>query len=518
MTSTDRNRNVVHIAIGVCLVAAIVVAGLFTESTARAQTPSASDTNSPHSPSLLDPITGPTYTVTYSGNGNTSGSAPIDPQTYPAGTYVRSADIGDLARTGYKFGIWMSTLELESDSIFVRAGDHFEMPANDVTLYAYWNRAEPVTYYGNGNTSGTAPVDINSPETVGSDFLPEEPGDLKRSGYQFLEWNTKADGTGQPVPLFSRIRMPDTPLNLYAQWGKVYEVTYDGNGATSGVPRPELELVGATGWTSPPGGMSRPGYGFINWNTSPDGTGIKYDFTSPMPPHPLTLFATWSPTYPLTFDGNGNTGGSPPTAQRSPLFPGELFTVLDAGSLTRTDYAFTNWWNSKADGTGEYYQVGRRYRMPDGPLTLYAAWEYDGPAPPPPPPPAPRAQVANHNCAKIGNTRSIPRKGQKMLLHGGCSTNTGQIIGVHITGTKALADRRGRPLYKLVCKSRNDSGPVDRRHKKRLSCHGNNSLYIKTYGVKLKTTITWSAPGTFEDYGNQRTVYEPYRRTQGYRT
>ena len=54
----------------------------------------------------------------------------------------------------------------------------------------------PVTYAGNGATSGTVPVDSASPYDSSATVTVLPPGTLGRAGYNFSGWNTKADGSG----------------------------------------------------------------------------------------------------------------------------------------------------------------------------------------------------------------------------------------------------------------------------------------------------------------------------------
>ena len=47
-----------------------------------------------------------TYTVTYNGNGNTSGVAPTDANLYEQGALVTVLGKGNLVKTGYAFVGW----------------------------------------------------------------------------------------------------------------------------------------------------------------------------------------------------------------------------------------------------------------------------------------------------------------------------------------------------------------------------------------------------------------------------
>ena len=54
----------------------------------------------------------------------------------------------------------------------------------------------PVTYAGNGATSGTVPVDSASPYSSSATVTVLPPGTLARAGYNFAGWNTEPDGSG----------------------------------------------------------------------------------------------------------------------------------------------------------------------------------------------------------------------------------------------------------------------------------------------------------------------------------
>ena len=77
-------------------------------------------------------------------------------------------------------------------------------------------------------------------------------------------------------------------------------------------------------------------------------------------------------TYTVTYNGNGNTGGSAPAS----VVTSGLFTVAAAGDLEKTGYTF-NGWNSAADGSGTSYSVGTNATV-TADVTLYAQWIEEG--------------------------------------------------------------------------------------------------------------------------------------------
>ena len=65
----------------------------------------------------------------------------------------------------------------------------------------------------------------------------------------------------------------------------------------------------------------------------------------------ITISGQSSPTYTVTYNGNGNTGGSAPVDPMSPYPSGTSVSVLNQGGLTKTGYTFANW-NAMANGSG----------------------------------------------------------------------------------------------------------------------------------------------------------------------
>ena len=79
-----------------------------------------------------------TYTVTYDGNGNTSGTAPTDATAYSSGATVTVKDnTGSLAKAGYIFGGWNTQADGLGTNYTAGSGT-FSITAN-TTLYAKWN-------------------------------------------------------------------------------------------------------------------------------------------------------------------------------------------------------------------------------------------------------------------------------------------------------------------------------------------------------------------------------------------
>jgi len=76
--------------------------------------------------------------------------------------------------------------------------------------------------------------------------------------------------------------------------------------------------------------------------------------------------------YTVTYDGNGNTGGSVPVDANSPYDPGDEVTVLgNTGSLVKTSSTFRGW----TDGT-TFFLPGQKFEITSD-VTLTAVWDGD---------------------------------------------------------------------------------------------------------------------------------------------
>ena len=88
----------------------------------------------------------------------------------------------------------------------------------DMTLYAKWAEFK-VTYDGNKNTDGTAPIDSIQLYVKDDEVTVLPKGDLSRTGYTFKGWNTSADGSGTSYKAGDTFKITED-TTLYAMWEK----------------------------------------------------------------------------------------------------------------------------------------------------------------------------------------------------------------------------------------------------------------------------------------------------------
>jgi len=99
-----------------------------------------------------------------------------------------------------------------------------------------------ITYFGNGNTEGSVPIDDNKYERNNVANVAINYGGLKRNGFSFIGWNTLFDGTGLEYLENESINIGNSDIELHAQWldNVVYhELTSENQLKITGLPEIE---------------------------------------------------------------------------------------------------------------------------------------------------------------------------------------------------------------------------------------------------------------------------------------
>jgi uncharacterized repeat protein (TIGR02543 family) len=78
--------------------------------------------------------------------------------------------------------------------------------------------------------------------------------------------------------------------------------------------------------------------------------------------------------YQVTYDGNGFTGGTVPSASAK-VEKSTSVTIENAGTMARGSYFFAGW-NTAADGSATWYVPGASLSMPENDVVLYAQWPF----------------------------------------------------------------------------------------------------------------------------------------------
>lgn len=150
---------------------------------------------------FLTPQGPSSFTVTFDGNGNDSGSMELQEANEP--TALTS---NGFALTGFAFKEW-NTLA-NGNGITYTDGVIYAFD-EDITLYAQW--AHRVIFDGNGADGGSmSPQYSNEPQIL-------YPNDFTLTGFSFNGWNTNADGSGTAYADSDPYAF-NSNVTLYAQW------------------------------------------------------------------------------------------------------------------------------------------------------------------------------------------------------------------------------------------------------------------------------------------------------------
>ncbi len=412
----------------------------------------AKDTNGPNGGSDGKPDYEQRF-VTYKGNEHTGGTPPTDANLYDKNAEVTVKDKGDLVRTGATFIGWsfgktnLITAKADEPADLKKAGNKFNI-TGDTTLYAVWAKDVKgpngsgdgipdyeqrfVTYNGNGSTGGTLPTDANAYQN-NDEVTVKDKGDLVRSGAVFLGWNfeqkglitAKADVPTNLIKAGNKFNIT-ADTTLYAVWAKDVKgpnggsdgipdylqtgVTYNGNDNTGGTPPTDANLYNKNDEVTvkDKGDLVRTGAVFLGWSfgkknlitakadepTDLKKAGEKFNITVD-----TTLYAVWAkdvkgpnggsdgiPDYEqrfVTYDGNGHTGGMPPTDANAYDANNKKVTVKDKGNLVRSGAVFLGWSfeqkgliMNQADEPADLKKAGETFDI-TADVTLYAVWAND---------------------------------------------------------------------------------------------------------------------------------------------
>ncbi len=162
-----------------------------------------------------------------------------------------------------------------------------------VNLFAQWKTGKAasrtITFASNGGSGVTASETESTPTAIRANRF-------TRSGYTFLDWNTAAKGTGAAF-LPGATYAFKSSITLFAQWKKIPKkvpalnvVTFVANGGGGSMPKERHR----TPTSLTPNRFARPGYTFLHWNTSANGSGVSFANESTYTfGASVTMYAQW---------------------------------------------------------------------------------------------------------------------------------------------------------------------------------------------------------------------------------
>ncbi|QIK57062.1 InlB B-repeat-containing protein [Erysipelothrix sp. HDW6A] len=197
-------------------------------------------------------------------------------------------------------------------------------------------------------------------------------------GYTFQSWldaKTGTNYTGDQVIDFDKNVSDYTLFVFDAIWkANEYSVVYNSNGGTGTMSNQaftydiEQNLNENT--------LTRKGYTFLGWSTSPTGEVIYNDKDAVINlassnAAEVTMYAVWEAnTYEVIFDANGGSG-----VIDDVTYTYDKYGTLPKNNFYRDGYTFKGW-SLSANGSVDYFQDKPILNLIDqGNITLYAVWE-----------------------------------------------------------------------------------------------------------------------------------------------
>lgn len=315
-------------------------------------------------------ITQPGFSVIYNGNGSDGGTPPVDSTLYPTSASVTVlGNSGNLTKTANVFNGWNTAANGSGTSY--GPGASFNMGSSNVTLYAQWTPVPTytVSFNGNGHDGGSPPSNQTKTQGVDLALSPANSNGMSRTGYNFSNWNTAANGSGVSYA-DEDLYTANSAVTLYAQWTvSTYTVAYNGNTNTGGsAPANQTKTYNQNLTLANQGTLVKTGHSFSGWNTAANGSGDAYPADGTYSTNAATtLHAQWSPeTYTVSFDANG--GDLPSPTSKSVTY-GTPYGAL--ATVSRTGFTFMGWFTSAVGGSE--ITAGTAVAITAN-QTLYAHW------------------------------------------------------------------------------------------------------------------------------------------------
>ncbi len=252
------------------------------------------------------------------------------------------------SKENYQFVGWFIDEELTTSYLITR------MPGENITLYAKWDRVEPITitYHKlNGELIEVVAYDVTE---IGNEI---EFIEVTRNGYTFDGWFLDESFTKVPSSY-----LLDSDMVVYAKWtANMYTITFELNGGTG-----QTKLTQAYDTIAvQPQDPTRRGYAFTGWHED-ENLSTPYVFGA-MPDEHITIYASWAIiTYELSYENLYETTHSNPDEYQV-----TTPTITLNNPTNRHGYTFVGWYDSLSGGTKHTTiavdSIGNK--------TLYARWE-----------------------------------------------------------------------------------------------------------------------------------------------
>lgn len=327
-----------------------------------------------------------TYTISYSGNGATSGSVKKQSTLLPGKDVTLRTN--KFVRKGYRFTGWNT--KADGTGTAFSEGQIIPSPVDKggVTfkLYAQW---EIITYTLSYNLNYVGAVDVTgNPTTYNiktATFKLKKP---VRTGYTFKGWYTNKKCTKKITKIAKGTTGNKT---IYAKWAiNKYKILYYGNGASKGNVKAQTCKYG-TYYSIRSNKFKRKGYHFEGWSTSKIGEvvynpGDRVNSLRTANGAKVKLYAVWKPveykiTYNMGYEPDAGEGDSEADGGEEPeiILPDNggnpyIYTIRTDTIVLRTPvregYIFKGWYSDSRFTK----KISKISKGSTGNKTIYAKW------------------------------------------------------------------------------------------------------------------------------------------------
>lgn len=326
-------------------------------------------------PITLYAVYAKSVTVTYY-NENTGAIKDVKNRYYNSGSITNPTfTLHQTAKSGWTPAGWA----VGNGSVAYSNGTAFTRDS-DITLYGKYNQTITVTYY-NGTTSAASATGTRSYYS-GTGAIVNPTFTLYQAaltGWTARGWSTSTAGNGGITYANGAAFTRDSNITLYGMYQQTITLTYyNGNSTASTTSGTRYYNPGSGNISNPtftltPASLS--GWTFRGWATSSAAAaGIAYSSISNTALGAnTTVYAAYSQTITLSYNGNGATSGSI-AAQTGTRYwntgnvSNPSFT-LQANAFTRPGYTFSYW----ALNGGTAYSPGAVVTLETS-ASMYAAW------------------------------------------------------------------------------------------------------------------------------------------------
>ena len=193
-----------------------------------------------------------------------------------------------------------------------------------------------------------------------------------RAGYTLLGWSRTIDGSVVSFAGSGYAPADTAGFTLYAIWSaNTLNITYQLNDGTGGTISGTTTTGSAIASASKPADPSYPGFEFLGWSLTENGTVVSFPFTHGQTAN-FTLHARWKAgTYTVVYQYNGATGGA---STSSTTYETDIArTGITLPTPTRTAYTFDGWFTDLGLTTAVTMRGNGNY-LPTTTHTIYAKW------------------------------------------------------------------------------------------------------------------------------------------------